>query len=318
MTSLPERLARTTVRLGDRPRRVGENPARRGPVILATDGTSRTGAPVAIAQLIAARLGLPIEVVSVLDPTPAFGSSPDIVLGRNPTLDQLRRETFETHVREHLARFSAGASPPLVHVRFGDVTAEIARVAREISATIIVMGAAPHERLGHMVSGGRAVDLLHVAPCPVLSVPPAFTTLPRCILAAVDFGPSSTRAVQAALLVADRGGSISVAHLVPPPIRPAALNIVAPEELAINVHALFDDVIDEIGSYVPDGVNVETRIVTADTVDGILSTAADVGADLIAIGTHGHGLLSRLTLGSVAQRVLHRTELPVLAAPPSP
>ena len=73
--------------------------------------------------------------------------------------------------------------------------------------------------------------------------------------------------------------------------------------------------IDEIGSYVPDGVNVETRIVTDDRVAGILSTASRVGADLITIGTHGHGLWSPLKLGSVAQRVLHRAELPVLTAP---
>jgi nucleotide-binding universal stress UspA family protein len=283
-------------------------------VVLATDGTSGTGAPVAIAQLLAARLELPLEIVSVLEPAPAFGSSPDIVIGANPTVDEMRRETFEAHVRAYIARFAVEATPANVHVRFGDVTTEIARFAREMSATIVVMGAAPHDRFGHVVSGHRAGQLLVAAPCPILSVPPTMTALPRCILAAVDFGPSSTRAVQAALLVAS-GGVIALTHVVPPPVRPAALNIIAPEDLAVDVHALFDDVIDEIGSYVPDGVNLETRMITGDTVDGILSTAAHVGADLIVLGTHGRGMWSRVTLGSVAQRVLHRAPLPVMVAP---
>jgi nucleotide-binding universal stress UspA family protein len=122
--------------------------------------------------------------------------------------------------------------------------------------------------------------------------------------------------VQAALLIADQGSIITLTHVLPPPIRPAALNIIAPEDLAVDVHALFDDIIDEVGSYVPDGVNLETRLIIANTVDGIFSTAASAHADHIALGTHGRGMLSRLAPGSVAQRVLHRAELPVLAAPP--
>ena len=35
-------------------------------------------------------------------------------------------------------------------------------------------------------------------------------------------------------------------------------------------------------------------------------------AHLIVMGTHGHGLLGRAVMGSVAQRVLTEAELPVL------
>ena len=318
MDAFLEKLTRSTIRLEDRPHRVGDNPVLRGPVVLATDGESHTGATVAMAQLIAARHGLPLEVVSVFDRTPTYGSSPDATISTNPTIDEMRRTTCETRVKDYLARFSGGAPTPRVHVRFGRVTSEIARFAREKSATVVVIGAAPHERFGHVTSGGRAARVLHDIPCPVLSVPPMHTALPRCIVAAMDFGSSSTRAAQAALLVADRGARIILAHVIPPPVRPAVLNIVPPEELAIDVHALLDDVIDEIGPYVPDGVKVETGIITGDTVDAILSMAADVRADLIAVGTHGHGLLSRLSLGGVTRGVLHRANQLVLAVPPPP
>jgi len=39
--------------------------------------------------------------------------------------------------------------------------------------------------------------------------------------------------------------------------------------------------------------------------------------DLVVMGTHGHGPVWRLLLGSVAMKVLHRVECPVLTLPPS-
>ena len=46
--------------------------------------------------------------------------------------------------------------------------------------------------------------------------------------------------------------------------------------------------------------------------DAIVSHAADTGADLIVIGTHGRKGVSRLLLGSVAERVVRAAPCPVL------
>ena len=43
----------------------------------------------------------------------------------------------------------------------------------------------------------------------------------------------------------------------------------------------------------------------------ILAGAAETGADLIAMTTHGRSGLGRLLLGSVAQAVLRRADIPV-------
>jgi nucleotide-binding universal stress UspA family protein len=45
---------------------------------------------------------------------------------------------------------------------------------------------------------------------------------------------------------------------------------------------------------------------------GILETAAQQGVDLIVMGSHGRSGLERMVLGSVTQRVLSHTKLPVL------
>ena len=66
------------------------------------------------------------------------------------------------------------------------------------------------------------------------------------------------------------------------------------------------------------GVEIETKVVEALPVDGILQVARDISADLIAMGTHGRSGFNRLMLGSVAERILRTSEIPVLTVPPSP
>lgn len=47
-------------------------------------------------------------------------------------------------------------------------------------------------------------------------------------------------------------------------------------------------------------------------VDGILSVAHEEGCDLIAMATHGHQFIEDMILGSVADNLRHRTDLPIL------
>ena len=53
-----------------------------------------------------------------------------------------------------------------------------------------------------------------------------------------------------------------------------------------------------------------------DPVDAILKTQHEIGADLIAMGTHGRGGLARIRLGSIAESVLHQAEVPILTVGP--
>ena len=291
---------------------------KRGPVVLATDGANRSGAAVVAAQLIADRLAVPLEVVSVLEATPGYVAVPEFVIPSDPAIDEARGVSCETIVADYVTRFGGGAPPPPVHVRFGGIAAELSRFAREDSATLIVMGAAPHRRFRHVVSGDRAAQVLHSARCPVLSVAPTFSELPRVAVVAVDFSPASVAAARAALLVVRDGGVVVLTHVVTPRMRAAALSDPDPDTPAPDVRELFDRVREELRPDTPAGVTIETRLITDDPISGILSSADHLDADLIAVGTHGQGAVARFLLGSVAESVLHRSERTVLACPPPP
>lgn len=65
------------------------------------------------------------------------------------------------------------------------------------------------------------------------------------------------------------------------------------------------------------GLPVHTHVGTGDAATAILSLAGGLGANLIAMTTHGYSGFSRLFLGSVAERVLHRSTVPLLLVKPS-
>jgi nucleotide-binding universal stress UspA family protein len=62
----------------------------------------------------------------------------------------------------------------------------------------------------------------------------------------------------------------------------------------------------------PLGISWDLWIGNGDPACRLDEVAADVDADLIVVGTHGGGLLRSLLRGSVATRLLHREQRPLL------
>jgi nucleotide-binding universal stress UspA family protein len=60
------------------------------------------------------------------------------------------------------------------------------------------------------------------------------------------------------------------------------------------------------------GVAVRTMVSTGNAADEIIKAVDDTKADLLAMSTHGRSGLRRLAFGSVTDKVLHRSKIPVL------
>ena len=63
------------------------------------------------------------------------------------------------------------------------------------------------------------------------------------------------------------------------------------------------------------GVDATALLVHGKTVDTILTEAADLDIDLIVVGSHGHGAMYQLLVGSISEGVLHKSSKPVLVIP---
>lgn len=65
------------------------------------------------------------------------------------------------------------------------------------------------------------------------------------------------------------------------------------------------------------GLTVDVRVERSSTAvwQAILDVAAETGAELIVIGTHGRTAVQSALLGSVSNAVVHHSKLPVLVVP---
>lgn len=66
------------------------------------------------------------------------------------------------------------------------------------------------------------------------------------------------------------------------------------------------------------GMEAEPILKVGNPYEKIVSAAKETGVDLIVIGSHGHGALGRLLLGSTAERVVQYAPCPVLVVTVAP
>jgi nucleotide-binding universal stress UspA family protein len=63
------------------------------------------------------------------------------------------------------------------------------------------------------------------------------------------------------------------------------------------------------------GLNVTALQLSGPMVETILQEAAKLPADLIIVGSHGHGMMRNLLLGSISEGILRHSQCPVLVVP---
>lgn len=281
-------------------------------LVVATDGSAATWGAIRFAAAMARERGACVEVVAVLEPlTRAAGIAP-IELPHFEEVERIRGADLERRVRELVADAFGTSTPWTLHLRSGPVASCIAQEARESGADLVVLGRrfrpsvvpAPHS---------TALEVLALAPIPVLVAARELTGLPRAALSAVDFGEASLRATRLAGTILRRPGKLRLLHVIPPLDFPAALLWGWNETFARQVPGEFQRLREELD--LPEGVEVSTDFARNDPGTELLNQARDTGADLIVAGSHGYLYRERVLVGTVARRLLKEATASVLLAP---
>jgi len=131
------------------------------------------------------------------------------------------------------------------------------------------------------------------------------------VLVATDLSDASTPAIDLAISIARHGGAaLTVVHACELPVFPEGIppvDYVTPLTTAAGQR--LDDLLVGVRGRCPDAVRV---LKVGSPWQEILAAAAEVGADLVVVGTHGRRGLVHAVLGSVAERVVRLSPVPVL------
>ena len=133
----------------------------------------------------------------------------------------------------------------------------------------------------------------------------------RTILCPIDLETHSMSALDTARKLAEQNeAKVCLVHAVTPPL-PGPLEPVPEWEKRVNGR------LGEIAAkHFGNEVRCDVAILRGEAAAAILRAVEDMEADLIVMATHGHTGLNRMLLGSVAERVVRESPIPVLTIRP--
>jgi len=281
---------------------------RASPVIVATDGHDQSNSAMLLGRLLAPQSDA-LRIVTVLKRLPSV--TPEMPLPMSPDVEASRRADQKRMVRHQAARVW-GEEVLDVELCEGDPATTIARLARTTNATMIVSGLGRHRVLDRMFGDETALRLVRVSSVPVFAVASGLTHAPRRVVVAVDFSETSLRAARLALEVASPSATVYLAHVGP---RDSLLHEWNGWGLSYK-----DDAGDALRKmreqlHVPSGMIVQRVMLQGEPATELLAFATSVNADMIATGSHGHGFVARMLVGSVTTRIIRCSTCSVLCVP---
>lgn len=287
-------------------------------ILVPLDGSSFGEWALPPALSIAAETGAEVEIVSVFDDRPTVGgwplSSEDVA------------EWFRKYHHDLTSRIAERVEVPIMTFVVGGVVARaLETVACEHRVHLIVMATHGRGTLSRAWLGSVADHVARHVPMPVMLVRPeagapdlADRPTFRRVLIALDGSERAEASLDSTIAIGKAfEASYRLLRVVPPHY---AVSPYLPHTIAETRNAMeheqreAEEYLKKLASALgAQGLDIETEVpVGAHPATGILHAARDRLVDLIAITSHGRGELGKVLLGSVADKVLRASDLPVL------
>ena len=235
-----------------------------------------------------------------------------------PDLEDVDTEDIDENLQdasELLSDFSALLKCPddhiEHHIQMGEPESEIIKRTIISRADVVVMPTRAKKGIDRMLLGSVTEHIMRHAHCPVVST--------RKHLEVQSPGDK-----EIAKILVPLDGSIESASIIPTVVDFAKTHrseiilfhdeIGLREDEFVNTDLSIAATLEKVMKNIADQdikVSLEMSM-SSDPADEILLKMEDLGADMVAMTTHGRTGLARLMFGSVAEKVLHNSKCPVL------
>ena len=282
-----------------------------GPLLVATDGSPAGEAAFRAAATIAAKSSATVDVLIVVEPLPVLVPDPSVVLQplvASPAVLDAFREGILGQLRE----IAPAGLNWHVHVEYGRPSAEITDEARERNARLIVIGLVHHGVVDRILDGETALEVVRHTHTPVLLASSKWTSPPKRALVAVDFSQQSMQAARAGIRLLGENATVTLAHVCPMPTVYDGMGMWEAEYEARAKSELekFADALD-----LSPNIVVQKTVLRGHPASALLELGEKLRVDLIVAGSHGHGFVQRVLVGSVATRLMRHSTCSLLIVP---
>jgi nucleotide-binding universal stress UspA family protein len=188
------------------------------------------------------------------------------------------------------------------------------RAATRHDGELIVIGSAHRGAIGRVLAGDVTAATLHGAPCPVLVAPAGYAdrggTL-ETVGVGYDGSPASRAAVALARDVAEAAGArLRIIEVVVPPTRWGPYPVCWPDWTE-ELRAMREEAAERVARLAAAIGDFATGVVMSGEPAHELACEGD-DLDLLVTGSHNHGPLRRVMLGSTSGKLVHGASCPVL------
>ncbi|HSP16545.1 MAG TPA: universal stress protein [Thermoanaerobaculia bacterium] len=288
-------------------------------VVCGTDFSDAAREAVAVAAKLSCRMKQSLLLVHAVVPQPGDPIAVDLEPARAAMAEALERDAAELR--------TAGLEVTTRAV-IGWADEVLTRVASDIDADLMVLGAIGHRRGAHWLIGSVAENVAKTTPTPLLLVRDR-QSLDRWIegqevlrvVLATDFSPVSDFALDWLQKLSSIGPTEALlTYVANPAIESARMNLSGPVSRK-HLHPIVDEVIrrelrDREKRIALGGI-VRTCVKLSLDAPGqsIIETVTAENAGLVVVGAHQRGWLDRMWTGSVAQAVVHDAPANVVVVP---
>ncbi len=304
-------------------------------IIVPLDGSELSEQALPYAQMVAKSLSAPIELVQAYDllPTTLLGTRGNReATAHLEQASQVRAEVSLAPARRRLEE--AGLAVSSVTQR-GSAADVISAQASSDPSSLVVMSTHGRGGISRWVMGSVTDKVLHTIPNPMLIVranvmgPASPETSLQSVVVPLDGSPRSELSLPHAIsMAATLSASITVLRVTPSEehyrqelsaVTPELgaipdLELLAPGDLIAedkaDVAAYLEDVSNRMAIDHAHGVVAEQ--VVRDNIAQTIIDRASAQPSLVVMSTHGRSGLGRMTLGSVTDRVIRHSNVPVL------